>query len=98
MNDQMYCNKAASFTNRVYNALYQQFTIAEGPYTNQEFLMQYHSNFPLLWVKSLKDFTLAGGDICPSPLNSIDNRCDITVGCFSEYNGFHAVIYNGYTY
>ncbi len=97
MNAQLYCTKAATFTNTVYNALIQQFTIAGGPYSNHEFLMQNHSTQPLLWVKSLEDFTLAAGDICPYPLNSIDNRCGITVGRFNEWNGFHAVVYNGYT-
>ena len=91
------CNLAASFTNAVYNALTNQFTAAGAPYTDDYFLMQYRENAPLLWVKSLEDFTVAAGDGCNDPLTSAD-PCGITAGSYNQGNGaIKDEVYRGYT-
>ncbi|MCP4088511.1 MAG: hypothetical protein GY746_01790 [Gammaproteobacteria bacterium] len=83
-NAAVFCTQAATFTNTVYNALIEQFTIAGAPYTNHEVLMQNHSTQPLLWVKSLESFSAVAGDACSYPLSSVNNRCGITVGRFDD--------------
>ncbi len=90
--------KAASFTNTVYNALIEQFTVAGAPYTDNEFLMQNHSTQPKLWVKALEDFSSAAGDNCSSPLNSVNNWCGITVRPFDgENSNIQNVVFNTYS-
>jgi len=97
-NAQFWCTQAASFTNTVYNALIEQFTIAGAPYTNNEVLIQNHSTQPLLWVKSLESFTAAAGDTCSYPLSSTNNRCGITVGRYDDGNDeIQNVVYHGYS-
>ncbi len=97
-NASLYCNKAGTFTNNVYNALTDQFTNAGAPYTDDHFVIQYSETTPRLWVKSLEEFTLAHGDDCNSPFNSIDNKCGVTVGRYNEGNSnITNEIYRGYT-
>ncbi len=94
----VYCTKAASFTNAVYNALIKQFTVAGAPYTDSSFLMQNHSSGPRLWVKSLEEFTIASGDNCNAPLTSANNRCGVTVGFYNSGNGaISNKVYRGHT-
>ena len=78
-----FCIDAASYTNTVYNSLLQQFSPAGAPYSDDNFLMEYDSTNPMLWVKSLEDFTLANSDNCPDPLTSA-NPCGITAGKYNE--------------
>ncbi len=83
----LYCTKAGTFTNTVYNALTDQFTNAGAPYTDDYFVIQNSETIPRLWVKSLEEFTLAHGDDCNFPLNSVNRKCGVTVGRYNEGNG-----------
>lgn len=65
-----YCTEAATFTNGVYNALVAQFTAAGAPYTTDDLLMQNHQSNPVLWIRSLEDFTRAAGYAFIDPLVS----------------------------
>ncbi len=98
VNAMLYCTKAATYTNIVYNALIEQFTIAGAPYTDYEFLIQNHSTQPKLWVKALEDFSAVAGDNCSYPLNSFNNRCGITVGPYDGgNNNIKDVVFNTYS-
>ena len=97
-NASLYCTKAGTFTNNVYNALTDQFTNAGAPYTDDHFVIQYSETTPRLWVKSLEEFTLAHGDDCNFPLNSNNNKCGVIVGRYNEGNGsITNEVYRGYS-
>ena len=94
----LFCTKAGTFTNNVYNALTDQFTTAGAPYTDDHFVIQYSETTPILWVKSLEEFTNALGSDCNSPLNSQTNRCGKTLGLYSSGNSeIENKIYRTYT-
>jgi len=94
----LYCTKATSFTNAVYNALVEQLTVAGAPYTNDYFMMQNHASEPRLWVKSLEEFTIAAGNNCNTPLTSANNRCGVTVGFYNSSNSaISNKVYRGHT-
>ncbi len=94
----LYCKKAGTYTNYVYNALTDQFTTAGAPYTDDHFIIQYSETTPILWVKSLEEFTNAMGSNCSSPLNSQSNRCGKTIGLYSGGNSeINNKIYRTYT-
>ncbi len=90
---QTLCTELATFTNGVYNALLDQFTVAGAGYTDDSLLSQNDLSSPLLWVKSLEDYTTAAGDACADPLTSA-NPCGVTVGVHGEINP--GVVYRGY--
>ena len=97
-NAAVFCSQATAFTNLVYNALIEQFTVAGAPYTNHDVLIQNHTSQPLLWVKSLESFTAAAGDTCGYPLSSTYNRCGITVGRYNDGNDdIQNIVYHGYS-
>ncbi|MFZ0452983.1 MAG: hypothetical protein WAM24_04475 [Ignavibacteriaceae bacterium] len=94
----IFCKKAGTYTNNVYNALTDQFTTAGAPYTDDYFVIQYSETTPRLWVKSLEEFSLAHGDDCNSPFNSVNNKCGVTVGRYNEGNSnITNEVYRGYT-
>ena len=97
-NASLYCTKAGTFTNTVYNALTDQFTAAGAPYTDDYFVIQNSETTPRLWVKSLEEFTIAHGDDCNLPLNSNNNKCGVTVGRYNGgNNNITNEVYRGYT-
>lgn len=75
------CTAAIDDTNSVYMFLGHQLTLAGAPYSDDYVItMQGATGFsPVIWVKSLEDFTQRNGGGCAYPLTSMD-PCGITVG------------------
>jgi hypothetical protein len=97
-----FCNQAAVFTNKVYNALIAQFTTGGAPYTNDYFLMATHDvGTPRLWVKSLEDFAQAYGSPCTYPLTSEvpanSWSCGVMAGWWNSPVLGNTFTYRGYT-
>ena len=83
-----YCNDVREYTNTTYNSLLTQFSFGGASYTNEYTTLQYIQNNPIVWVRSLEDFTSQAGYNCPDPLtNSIvdpingGQPCGPVMGC-----------------
>ncbi|MCB0723789.1 MAG: hypothetical protein KDC73_03745 [Ignavibacteriae bacterium] len=62
-----YCNDVRGYTNDLYNSLLTQFSYGGASYTNEYTTLQYIQNNPIVWVRSLEDFTQQAGYNCPDP-------------------------------
>ena len=87
------CNNVVVQTNTQYNALIGQLMDVGGPITSEYLLYQVNSsNEPVVWVRSMQDFTTQSGSNCTYPL-SMYNLCGSLVGVanstlnFTKYRG-----------
>ena len=64
-----FCNESGIETNQLYNSLLTQMTYGGAQYTSEHFIFQYSSTNPVVWTRSLEDFTVqAGYNNCRMPL------------------------------
>ena len=64
-----FCVDGQSKSNELYNSLITQFTFGGAQYTSEHFIFQYSSTNPVVWTRSLEDFTVqAGYTNCRMPL------------------------------
>ena len=84
---EFYCNEVMVNTNDLYNSLLIQFSYGGASYTNNYTILQNINNNPVVWVRSLEDFTSQSGYNCPDTLtNSLSQDvrkqpCGPTMGC-----------------
>lgn len=89
----LYCNDAAIETNQLYNSLITQMTYGGAQYTNNYYIFQYSSTNPVVWTRSLEDFTTqAGYTNCRMPLYN-GEPCGPAAGYF--YTKLEDTTYRG---
>ena len=85
-----YCNDVRVKTNELYNSLLTQFSYGGASYSNEHTILQNIQGNPVVWVKSLEDFTSQAGFNCPDPLtNSLSTEtgrqpCGPAMGCVNS--------------
>ncbi len=95
-----YCNDVRVKTNELYNSLLAQFSYGGASYTNEHTILQNIQNNPIVWVRSLEDFTSQAGYNCPNPLKNelmtgtIPQPCGPTIGC-GGYSTLSDTVYRG---
>lgn len=93
----LYCNQASQRTNEVYNALVAQATTTGAPYTNDNFVLKYDTDYPVLIPLSLEALSdELDGNACPHPLTSA-NPCGELVGAYDNLDVVSSLKYAGYT-